>query len=60
MASAMSRLNPTAAHTWKLKYQASSDADSPAVVTATPADRSNSPATMSSATGTAMMPIVAD
>ena len=59
IASAMRRLSPTAAHTWKLKYQASSDADIPAVVTATPAERSNSPATMSSATGTAMMPMVA-
>ena len=43
--------------TLRPKYQAVSAATRPEVVTATPADRSNSPPIMSSATPTAMMPI---
>src|SRR3954465_123087 len=48
----------TPTQTLRLKYQAVRAAVSPEVVTATPADRSNSPPIMSSATATAMMPIV--
>src|SRR5918911_3298960 len=48
----------TPTQTLRLKYHARCAAASPDVVTATPADRSNSPPIMSSATATAMMPIV--
>src|SRR5664279_4701545 len=50
------RSTPT--QTLRPKYQAMCAQASPDVVTATPADRSNSPPIMSSATETAMMPIV--
>src|SRR5918911_2498197 len=48
----------TPAQTLRLKYQAVWAAVSADVVTATPDDRSNSPPIMSSATATAMMPMV--
>src|SRR5918912_3387337 len=48
----------TPTQTLRLKYQAVWAAVSADVVTATPADRSNSPPIMSSATATAMMPMV--
>ena len=45
-------------HTFTEKYQANIDAVRPEVITATPADRSNSPPIISSTTPTAMMPMV--
>ena len=52
------RAASTPTHTLRPKYHDVWAAMRPEVVTATPADRSNSPPIMSSATATAMMPIV--
>ena len=57
MASDTTRAARMPTQTLRPKYQAVSAATRPEVVTATPADRSNSPPIMSSATPTAMMPI---
>src|SRR3954468_9219384 len=58
IASEITRAMSTPTQTLMLKYQVVRAAVRPDVVTATPADRSNSPPIMSSATATAMMPIV--
>ena len=58
IASETSSASSTANQTWKLNHHASSAAASPAVVTSTPADRSNSPPIISSATPTATIPMV--
>ena len=56
--STSARNTPT--HTFRPKYHAMCAQANPDVVTATPADRPNSPPIISSATATAMMPMVAD
>src|SRR3954454_23331929 len=58
MASAMSRLTMTPTHMFRLNWKQIIADASAVVVTATPADRSNSPPIISSATPTATMPIV--
>lgn len=50
--------NRAPTHTFSENHQANMDAVSAEVMTATPADRSNSPPIISRATPTAMMPMV--
>src|SRR3954454_2041116 len=58
MASAMSRLTMTPTHMFRLNWKQIIADASAVVVTVTPADRSNSPPIISSATPTATMPMV--